>query len=191
MKRYLPLFVIVVLLFVAVAASFAAEAAKEVAKPKYVGLTACKACHSSDKIGGTEYKDYETDPHAKAFNTLLNDESKAIATKMGIADASKSEKCLKCHVTAYNLKDRQGLKFSYEEGVTCEACHGPGEFYMKMNIMKDKALCLKNGLTVPDAKLCKSCHNEESPTYKPFEFNAKWKAIEHGKKKASAGTAAK
>lgn len=187
MKRYLPLFVIVALLFVAIAA-VSAEEKKEVAKPKYVGLTACKACHSSDKIGGTEYKDYEKDPHANAFKTLLNDESKAIATKMGIEDASKSEKCLKCHVTAYNLKDQQGPKYSVEEGVTCEACHGAGEFYMKMNIMKDQKLCLENGLVVPDAKLCKKCHNEESPTYKPFEFAAKWKAIEHGKKKAAAGT---
>ena len=180
MKKYLPLFVIVALLLVAIAAGVSAEEKKDAAKkPKYVGLASCKACHSSAKIGGTQYKEYEKDPHANAFKTLLSDASKSIATKMGIKDASQSEKCLKCHVTAYNLKNQQGPKFSYKEGVTCEACHGAGEFYMKMNIMKDHALCLKNGLIVPNEKNCKTCHNKESPTFKEFKFAEKWKKIKH------------
>ena len=59
MKRYLPVIVIAALLLVAIAATVFAEEKKVVKKYKYVGLTACKACHSNAKIGGTEYKAFE------------------------------------------------------------------------------------------------------------------------------------
>ena len=58
--------------------------------------------------------------------------------------------------------------------VQCEACHGPGSDYMKMNIMKDKKLAIENGLILPDEKVCKKCHNENVPpqfaSKEPFDF---------------------
>lgn len=184
MKKYLPLLIIAGLLMIAFSSVVTAQEKK--AKLKYEGLTACKTCHSKDSIGGTEYTKFATGPHGKAFETLKNDESKAIAAKMGIEDASKSPKCLKCHVTAYGKEDQHGEKFKYEEGVTCEACHGPGEKYKPMPIMRDHEAAIKNGLIVPDKKVCIECHNEESPTYVPFDFAKKWAQIKHGKKKADA-----
>jgi len=181
MKSKLVALIVLVTLFACVAYATAAEE-KKAAKFKYVGLTACKACHSNAKIGGTEYTKYEKDPHKNAYKTLLNEESKKIAKEKGIADPTKSEKCMKCHATAWNKKDLQGEKFSYEEGVTCETCHGAGEKYKAMPIMKDHKKAMENGLIMPDEKLCKQCHNQESPTYKPFDFAKKWKIIEHGKK---------
>jgi hypothetical protein len=182
MKKYLVILTCTILILTIFAVLSTAQD-KEKAKPKYVGLSSCKACHSKAEIGGTEYLDYEKDPHAKAFETLSSAESKEIADKMGIKDATKDAKCLKCHATAYGLTAQHDAKFKYDEGVTCEACHGPGEKYRSMPIMKDHQKCLENGLVIPDAKLCITCHNSESPTYKPFDFEKKWKIIEHGKKK--------
>ncbi len=118
--------------------------------------------------------------HAKAYETLATDSSKAIATGMKIKDAQKSEKCLVCHVTGYGVADSLlGAKYSAEEGVTCEACHGPGEKYKPMKIMKDKELALKNGLIEPTEEVCVTCHNKKSPTYKEFKYAEAAKVIDH------------
>lgn len=181
--KLIALIALVMFLIAIVWATAAEEKAKKETKFKYVGVTACKACHSNAKVGGEEYLKYDKDPHKNAYKTLLNEKSKKIAKEKGIDDPTKSEKCMKCHVTAWNKKDLQGEKFSYEEGVTCEACHGAGEKYKAMPIMKDHKKALENGLVVPSEKVCKTCHNPESPTYKPFDFAAKWKLIKHGKAK--------
>lgn len=178
--KLIALSIVMMVLALAITAATAAETK---AKNKYVGLASCKGCHSNAKIGGEEYTAYDKDPHKNAYKTLLGEGSKKIAKEKGIADPTKSEKCMKCHVTAWNKKDLQGEKFSYKEGVTCEACHGAGDKYKAMNIMKDHKKAVENGLVVPDEKVCKTCHNQESPTYKPFDFAKKWKMIEHGKKK--------
>jgi Zn finger protein HypA/HybF involved in hydrogenase expression len=154
---------------------------KAAAKPVfgYVGATVCKPCHNLPKTG-KQFDMWMSKPHAQAYKTLANEQSIALAKKMKIADAQKSEKCLKCHITAFGVPDSLlGEKYSVDEGVTCEACHGPGEKYKSMKIMKDKELALKNGLIEPTEELCVTCHNEESPTYKPFKYAEKVKAIDH------------
>ena len=75
-------------------------------------------------------------------------------------------------------------KFSIEDGVQCETCHGPGEKYKSMKIMKDHASAIENGLTDFSSKEkieahCKKCHNEESPTFKEFKFDEMWAKIKH------------
>ena len=35
------------------------------------------------------------------------------------------------------------------------------------------------GLVEPDEKTCKKCHNEESPSYKPFDYKKRVKEIAH------------
>ena len=179
MKNLLPLLVIVGLFIGMISIASAAEKAK----PKYVGLKACKMCHSNAKMGGEEYKIYITKDHAKAFETLKSDESKAIAAKLGIKDPTKDAKCLKCHTTAYGLTKLHGKDYKVEEGVTCEACHGAGEKYKPMPIMKDHDKSVANGLLIPDEKLCLTCHNDESPTYKKFDYKTKTAAIKHWKDK--------
>jgi len=54
-----------------------------------------------------------------------------------------------------------------------------------MKIMKSREESVKNGMTnilVSDGsaeKLCKTCHNEGSPTYKGFKFEESWNKIKH------------
>ncbi len=51
--------------------------------------------------------------------------------------------------------------------------------------MKDRKLSIENGLNpilVEDGsaeKLCLTCHNEESPTFKEFKFKERWEKIAH------------
>jgi hypothetical protein len=36
--------------------------------------------------------------------------------------------------------------------------------------MKNQQLALTKGMTLPEEKVCKTCHNEESPNYKGFNY---------------------
>ena len=164
----------------------AKKVVKKEAKPvfMYIGAKSCKGCHNLPKTG-KQFDKWMSKPHAQAYTTLANEESKKIAKEMKIADAQKADKCLKCHITAFGVPDSLlGKKYSVEEGVTCEACHGPGEKYKSMKIMKNKELALKNGLIEPTEEVCVTCHNEESPTYRPFKYAEKVKLIDHSYPKA-------
>ena len=149
---------------------------------KYIGITKCKMCHMAEAKGKI-YDKWVSTGHAKAYQTLANEQSKGIAKKMGIEDALKSDKCLKCHVTGY--KEATGDKYSMEEGVTCEACHGPGEHYWTVKVMQNKKLAMENGLVEPTEKLCVKCHNQESPTFKEFKYAEAYKLVEHHAPKAA------
>jgi hypothetical protein len=142
---------------------------------KYVGNSKCKMCHNTPKMGAI-YDSWAKTKHATAYATLANEESKKIAKEKGIKDAQTDAKCLKCHVTGYGQP--AGEKYSVEEGVGCEACHGPAEVYIK-NHAKDKKLAMESGLVEPGEKLCVACHNEESPTFQEFVFKEAYKLIEH------------
>ena len=158
------------------------DTAKVLAKAqvfKYMGATSCKGCHNLP-AKGKQFDKWAAGKHASAYKTLTSEESKALAKKMSIADPQKSDKCLPCHITAYGVADSlKGAKYLMDEGVTCEACHGPGEKYKTMTIMKDKALAMKNGLIDPNKELCITCHNQKSPTYKEFKVEEFKKIIDH------------
>lgn len=67
------------------------------------------------------------DAHSKAFKTLQNDESKKIASAMGIADATTAKECLSCHAVYIPPEQAslQGENFKLSEGNSCNSCHGP------------------------------------------------------------------
>jgi len=144
-----------------------------------MGAASCKGCHNLPKTG-KQFDKWIASKHAHTYHLLASDQSKALAKEMKIKDAQKSEKCLKCHVTGYGVPDSLlGAKYSVEEGVTCEACHGPGEKYKPMKIMKNKELSLANGLIEPTEEVCVTCHNKQSPTFKAFKYPEAVKAIDH------------
>jgi hypothetical protein len=136
---------------------------------EYIGAAKCKMCHNKEATG-EQYKKWSASPHASAWKNLAGPKAMEIAKAKGIANPQKDAKCVKCHTTT-------GL--AVEEGVSCEGCHGPGSAYKSNAIMKDKALAMKNGLLMPDAKTCTKCHNSESPTYKTFDFASFSKKIAH------------
>ena len=152
------------------------EETPKVVVHKYIGTKTCGMCHNSE-LKGRMYDAWDTTKHATAYATLASAEAKTIAEEMGIEDAQQDSTCLRCHVTGYGLPATD--KYSVEEGVTCEACHGPGEHYDDIRVMTKPDLYEQNGMIVPDEELCITCHNQESPTYKEFKFKDAFKLIEH------------
>lgn len=162
------------------------EASTALKGGRYIGAAACKSCHNGAEKGNC-FDIWSKSAHAKAFETLASDKAKEIAKKAGIEDPQKSEKCLKCHVTAYGA-DKKELKASFkpELGVQCESCHGQGEDHQKKRFAEASkqgatpspvaADEIKNERTVEG---CKTCHNPDSPTYKPFCLKERMKEIEH------------
>ncbi len=151
------------------------------AEPRYIGSAKCaKMCHKGEKKG-SQWEIWQKDKHSSAFRTLGTAQSKEVAKKAGIqGDPQKAPECLRCHVTAFGIgKERVDSTLTHDEGVGCEACHGPGSEYRKINVMKNHDLAKAAGLVEPDEKLCIKCHNSESPTYKPFEFEVEVKKNAH------------
>ena len=151
---------------------------------KFVGPKKCKLCHLAESTGA-QFKVWEKSPHAHAFEVLGSDKAKETAKAKGIADPQKAPECLKCHVTGFGEPaERLNEKIAPEDGVSCEACHGAGELYAKKEVFeKGKEEALANGLRIPDEKLCRGCHNPESPQYKEFNFEEFKKKIAHPKPK--------
>lgn len=150
-------------------------------KHQYVGVAMCKGCHSNDAVGGTEYKNWETSSHAKAYDALASDHAKEVAEEAGIeGNPQESDECLRCHVTAWEVDaDLRAKSWKKEGGVECETCHGAGKDYMPMAIMKDHDKAVENGLIVPDKELCITCHNDESPTQNEFKEKEMLEKIKH------------
>ena len=147
-----------------------------------IGAPKCKMCHKAKT--GDQWKIWTESKHAKAFETLGTPEAKKIAEEKGLGDPQKAEACLKCHVThAFVGRDvviNKKAKYEDSEGVGCEACHGPGSDYKSKKIMQDREQAVANGLWLEkNVEHCQKCHNEESPTYKPFDFEKRWAEIAH------------
>ncbi|MCA9000728.1 MAG: cytochrome c family protein [Planctomycetes bacterium] len=175
-----------------------AEPAGPVVKEnKYIGSAKCENCHSAE-ASGDQYGKWSKAPHHKAFETLKGKEAKEAGAKHGVEDPSKSEKCLKCHVTGYGL-DKKLFKKSFdpEEGVGCEACHGPGDNHAKARFRAANEESDEEGFgeeegeakytEIPEGEIiahpgvdtCIKCHNEESPTFKEFCYFHREQKIRH------------
>lgn len=165
---------------------FFASGLADTSEFEYVGVKKCKMCHKSEK-SGAQYVIWEKNMHARAYETLASEKSLEVAKAMGIEDPQKSEKCLKCHSTAFLVpEDKRAAGVVLEDGVTCESCHGPGSGYKKKSIMtaihNGEEKGEKYGMTTITVETCTKCHNEESPTYdesNPFDFEERSKKIAH------------
>jgi hypothetical protein len=110
------------------AISFGAQAGEH----EYAGAAKCKMCHK------VQYASWEVTKHAATTDTAK-----------AATDLEFGDDCLKCHAT--NASEDF-------PGVQCEACHGPGNDYKKMSIMKDREAAIANGLVIPTQATCDGCH---------------------------------
>lgn len=145
-------------------------------KPKYkdIGVAKCaKMCHKSP-AKGKQLVIWQGTDHAKAYKTLLTEEAKAVAKKIGLAEPPhESLKCLSCHATAAQWPDLHAPSFKIEDGVQCEACHGAGEKYKTMSVMKNPKKAAALGRVTGDETTCLRCHNDTSPTWKADRYTTK------------------
>lgn len=118
----------------------------------YLGPDSCKSCHLE------AYDAWKQSKHARARDSLSPQQQKDL-------------RCLSCH--APNLTDQ---KVSH---VSCETCHGGGQYYTSDYVMKDAELVRLVGLQDPSEKSCRGCHDASTPSLKPFDFVEKLKLIDH------------
>jgi len=162
----------------------------------YIGSKKCQNCHSAD-ASGNQWAVWEGTGHSHAMAALASDEAKKIAAERGIGDPAKSDQCLKCHSTGHGLPADQFKKsFDPSEGVGCETCHGPADNHAKarfraaMSEDDDEGFGDEAESSYPDIpageivtgitrEVCVKCHNDESPTYKPFCFYERVNKIRH------------
>ncbi len=162
----------------------------------YVGNQQCKVCHNS-KEGGAIWDVWKSKDHPKAFEKLSSDKAKAVAEKQGLKKpANESPECLQCHTTAYDAKAGTWPdKIKKEDGVECEACHGPASLHVadgkKFKFQKDTSVNMAAHIIRPDEKTCVKCHNDKNPTWDPnrytlpdgkkvgFDYKQAWAKIEH------------
>ncbi len=148
------------------------------AQNNYVGAKMCGMCHKGEKKGA-QFETWQKSKHAEAYKTLTGNKAAEIIKAKGFKKAAnESPECLSCHTLP--IDDAKLII----DGVQCESCHGAGSSYKAFSIMKDTAKAFAAGLTnfkEKDTieKKCKTCHNEKSPSYKPFKFEEMWEKIKH------------
>lgn len=153
-----------------------------VAAHEITGAPNCKACHGART--GDQWKIWTESAHARAFETLASAAAAKIAADKGIGDPQQDEACLECHTTrgflGADVPVSEKGKYTDNEGVGCESCHGPGSDYKPGSVMKDPQKARAAGLVMErTAEACTRCHNETSPTYKAFDFEQRWAQIAH------------
>ncbi len=157
------------------AGAAAAQTLPYAAAGQHLGTVTCanSLCHGSittwkdSNILQNEYVTWSrVDKHAtKAYRVLFDARSKRIVANLGYREPAHQVKiCLDCH--AHNPPAaRRGERFVATDGITCEACHGPAEGWVKSHVAPDAthARNLADGLyptsdPVAQARLCLSCH---------------------------------
>jgi hypothetical protein len=144
---------------------------------------AARGCHGAvdqvDPSGGNVYIAggasttwLQFDPHARAYDVLLEPRSEAIAKRLkGPLEgkpAHEASLCLSCHATVGPPEPSAPGLTHLKDGITCESCHGPAEFWqtshLDANWMKKtpaaKALEGMTDLSTPGgrARTCVGCH---------------------------------
>jgi hypothetical protein len=143
--------------------------------PTYAGAAACASqnCHGSvqprrdsETSLQNEYVTwYQQDRHAKAYAVLVDERAQQIATRLGMSEAPREAKrCLDCHALNVPPKAR-GARFRLEDGVSCEACHGPAGAWLERHTERDwkpeRSLALGMRDTMRPhvaAETCLGCH---------------------------------
>jgi hypothetical protein len=145
-------------------------------KAMYYGSGSCKACHSPPAVGtdlvqATEYKTWsEQDKHSQAYHKLTEQRAVQIGKRMGISEVWKDDRCLNCHAANVprELRAEGASAFRIEDGVSCDACHGPASKWFGPHILeswrttpwdKKEALGMRDVRdSVKRSRLCLSCH---------------------------------
>lgn len=168
-----------------------ADRSHELHAPKnLLGVNSCAAasCHGGGRLSeGRSFAAYQIwarkDPHATAFATLSNAESRQMMVllnkgKGGPVDATNDVRCLSCHSTTEFEEDPLQVSEDHQlsdgvscvsDGVSCESCHGPSKRWLGLHSTREwKTLSAEqkseHGFldTTTDlaarVKMCADCH---------------------------------
>ena len=159
----------------ALATSLSADDQKDPTGHTYVDSKQCKLCHN--KPGeGRQYAVWKELKHSQAYQTLLSDEAKEIASSKGLdVPPSEAAECLRCHVTGYDVETKsRPEQLTLTDGIHCDTCHGPGSGHMAdgkiLRTNKEADIDVMANLLLPDKSTCVQCHNAESPSWNPEKY---------------------
>ena len=146
--------------------------------PCYTGAHQCGECHKGPEFG-FQYSRWRGGPHARAYAVLSTPEAREIAADKKVkGDPLKSEKCLTCHITAAGVSEQQWTEtYSIDEGVGCEACHGPGSVHEATAEVGHAFAETKKSLAKVGQQTCGRCHNGYHG--KEFDYLASLERIAH------------
>jgi len=121
--------------------------------PRYVGSSACKACHAKEYKAFTSYAKKNS-----SFQSIIR--LRKELTEEELRD------CYFCHTTGYG---KPGGFISEEatphlKNAGCEVCHGPGELHVKTQAPED----IKGNLTEQDCEVCHTSERVKAFRYKPL-----------------------
>jgi Cytochrome c554 and c-prime len=164
----------------------AASAQQSTGAPSYVGPGSCAAvaCHGSiravagSRILQTEYSTWiAQDRHARATEVLSNPVSVRIGRILGIGAPNSAPKCLTCH--ALDVPEGRQARTFANEGVSCEACHGPASAWLGPHTTRGWTHAQSVQLGMHDTKdvvnrteRCLTCHLGTADKYVDHEMIA-------------------
>jgi hypothetical protein len=149
--------------------------------------TSCYDCHGTTEKKKPEYLRFATfqespiwnekDFHRNAFLALKTPRAEAMGRLLGIKNVAESTQCLNCHSGHHKIEEVKDaapkltapIPTLADQGVSCQACHGPAKKYLELH--KDdtawwtKSRDAKYGDGLLDvrhpmtrAQICYSCH---------------------------------
>jgi hypothetical protein len=108
-----------------------------------VGSCSAAACHGGSEANGIKGSEYtiwmNRDPHARAYSVLYDQRSERIVKNLHgpkATPATKDQLCLKCHAMDAEPSAR-GPRFTIQDGIGCESCHGPAEKWLTQHYQAD------------------------------------------------------
>jgi hypothetical protein len=113
-----------------------------------LGSSACRTCH------WRLHEAWQASSHARSSTTLE-------------AAQRFDPQCQPCHLP---------LADAFEDGIGCEACHGPGSAYAGLDVMIDPLKSTAAGLWEAGA-VCASCHNPGHPFHVERDLQAEAERI--------------
>ena len=121
----------------------------------FQGAESCKSCHAG------AYDAWQKTAHARSAEALTSDQKKQAL-------------CLACHSPSASASS------GIVQSVSCESCHGAGQFYAPEYVMKDPELARAVGLIEVDPKTsCLVCHTDSSPSLVKFDVEKKRATVDH------------
>jgi hypothetical protein len=140
----------------------------------YTGVASCagSTCHGRMEGDGKVVRQDELmrwqEPstpggaHSRAHAVLNGTRGQQIAATLGLGDAASAPACLGCHSTPAAAR---GARFLTQDGVGCEACHGPASGWIASHyaVGASHAANVAAGMTPLDrpqarASVCLDCH---------------------------------
>lgn len=110
------------------------------AAERFTGFQSCASsgCHGGGKGDDQLWIWMKKDPHGRADSILSAARSKRIGEALGIPDTVKSEQCTVCHSPMQSAApERLAPNVKANRGVSCEACHGPAEKWLRFHTRPD------------------------------------------------------